>query len=73
MAVDAAGNVYFSEGTSIRRIGSDGVLGTLATGLEAPYGIAVDGSGNVYVADNSVVRSRRSTPAGRSPRSPAPA
>jgi ABC-type branched-subunit amino acid transport system substrate-binding protein len=67
IAVDSQGNVYASErfGHRIRRIGSDGVVSTLAgTGVAGyadgpvltaqfnlPKGLAVDDARNVYVAD----------------------
>lgn len=76
MAVDDAGNVYISDGGlycggpgghSIRKIGPDGIISTIAgTGeggfsgdggpatsaqLNLPMSVAVDGAGNLYIAD----------------------
>jgi uncharacterized protein (TIGR03437 family) len=67
VAVDAAGNVYFSSLHSVFKVDGAGTLtriagngqpgysgdGSLATNalLSDPMGIAVDGAGNVYVAD----------------------
>ena len=74
VAVDAAGVVYVADTANnrIRRIGTDGVVSTVAgdgiTGLKngsgsqarfnAPQGVAVDNQGNIYVADtgNAAVR-----------------
>ena len=72
---------------TIRKITPAGVVTTLAgtaessgsadgTGADArftsPHGVAVDGDGNVYVADRSNHMIRMITPAGWSPRWPAP-
>lgn len=69
LAVDPAGNVYFSEytGHKIRRASPAGVVTTVAgTGtagfadgpvasalFNAPEGVAIDASGNLYIADYS--------------------
>ena len=80
VAVDAAGNVYVSDGVNnlIRKISPDGTVSTLAgsglagsvdgTGTAAsfnyPAGLTVDAGGNVYVADSNNNLIRKITPAG---------
>ncbi len=81
VAVDNAGNVYVADlaNYSIRKIGSGGVVTTLAglagswghmdgTGSAAqfsePRGVAVDGAGNVYVGDSFYHLIRKVTPSG---------
>ena len=63
IAVDRVGNVYFTEGLarSIRRIGTDGVITTVAdvsTGADFsfPNGLAFDASGALFVSDLSSAR-----------------
>ena len=57
VAVDAEGAFYFSQnGLSIRRVGTDGIISTVAgpskvAPFVAPTGAAADGAGNLYVAD----------------------
>jgi len=76
VAIDAAGNLYFADDIAsvIRRVGSDGVITTVAgTGtagfsgdggpgieaaLNAPYDIAFDADGNLYIADSGNHRIR---------------
>ncbi len=67
VAVDSAGNFYFSASNSVYKVDSSGTL-TLVAGdsradytgdggpainasLNMPYGVTVDSSGNVYIAD----------------------
>jgi uncharacterized protein (TIGR03437 family) len=68
LAVDASGNVYFSDGTRVRKIFASGFLATIAgtnpsgysgdgglasaAQLNNPAGVALDATGNVYVADS---------------------
>ncbi|MDG0814571.1 NHL domain-containing protein [Cohnella rhizosphaerae] len=66
LAVDEAGNLYFSTWEKVRKIGMDGKFHAFAGGgggdagdggpataatLISPQGIAVDSSGNVYIAE----------------------
>ena len=57
IAVDSAGTVYYGDTTlgSIRAIGSDGVIRTIADGFGFPLGVAMDSTGNLYVADQEEV------------------
>lgn len=55
VAVDTAGNIYFSDTTNdqVVQIAPGGGTKVVATGapLAYPDGVAVDGAGNVYIAD----------------------
>ena len=67
VAVDAGGNVYFSNSTNVFRLSPDGTVTTIAGNgtygysgdggtataaqLSFPAGIAVDDAGNIYIAD----------------------
>ena len=58
IAVDDAGNVYFSDQTAraVRRIGTDGVIMTFAgpdtgAGFVEPQGLAFDDTGTLFVSD----------------------
>jgi len=80
IAIDAAGNVYFSSGNCVFRVGTDGILsrlaGTSRTGfsgdggpatdaqLNNPQGLAVGKSSIVYIADLGNGRIRSVSPAG---------
>lgn len=80
LAVDGAGNVYFSDGDQVRRLTPAGILSTVAGTGEAGFGgdggpavvarlsdpgsLAVDGAGNLYVADTLNGRIRRVDPLG---------
>jgi hypothetical protein len=55
IAVDAAGNTYFSQETTndVKKIpASGGAPVIIGSGFKQPRGVAVDASGNVYVADS---------------------
>lgn len=58
MAVDAAGNVYFSAGGSIAKFDPrTGVQTIVAIGVPRyAFGLAVDGAGNVFVSNGGVVK-----------------
>jgi uncharacterized protein (TIGR03437 family) len=80
VAMDGAGNLYFSAGQCVFKVDSTGNL-TLIAGnsrrgysgdggpavnaqLDGPYGVAVDASGNVYIADELNDRIRKVSPSG---------
>jgi uncharacterized protein (TIGR03437 family) len=53
IAADAQGNLFVAvRGTqSVRVVGKDGIIHTIASDLNTPSGLTVDSSGNVYVLD----------------------
>ena len=76
VALDDGGNVYIADGTNrVRRVGSDGIITTIAgngtagysgdggpatqASLNIPYGVAVDANRNVYIAEGNNHRIRR--------------
>jgi len=75
LAADAAGNLYVSNNSAVRKVTPQGIVSTLAglypnqgstdgTGASAtfslnPGGVAVDGQGNVYLADNGNLSIRK--------------
>lgn len=63
---DPLGNVFFVDGTAIRKIAPDGTVTTfVAEGvIRSPSGIACDGAGHLYVSDVADHVVRRITPAG---------
>ena len=66
MAVDSTGNVYVGDdgNAMIRKVTPEGVVTTLASGINGIAGVAVDSAGNVYVADQGNNAIRKVTPAG---------
>ena len=60
LALGPDGSLYIADtgNNAIRRIAPEGIVTTVATGLNMPIGIDVDGAGNVYIADtgNHVIR-----------------
>ena len=74
IAADTAGNLYFSAGggedpvpATVRRVGTDGNISTVATGggLSGTIsGLAVDSSGSLYISDTGHHQIRRMTPDG---------
>ena len=80
MVVDAMGNIYFGSASSVRRVGTDGKISTVAgTGtagfsgdggpatqarLAGISGLALDASGSLYISDNPNRRIRKVTPDG---------
>ena len=52
VAVDAQGRVYVGDGNgTVRRIGTDGLLSTIATGISKPGGMVCGPDGTLYVCD----------------------
>lgn len=79
ITVDGRGNVYVSDGNSVRKTSTDGVVTTVAglasewgdadgagatARFNSPQGLATDAAGNVYVADRDNQEIRKITPAG---------
>ena len=56
VAVDAAGNLYFSDSGRVRKVSASGIITTVAIVGGSPGGVAVDVSGNVYIANYGLHR-----------------
>ncbi len=54
ITLDPSGALYFGDTASgsVRRIGPDGIIDTVATGFEFPLGVAIDAAGDVYLANH---------------------
>jgi streptogramin lyase len=66
VVVDDLGNLYIADPSvgSVRKVALNGVITTLASGLNTPTGITVDANGNVYVAEQMGHRILRINPVG---------
>ncbi|MDQ3010878.1 MAG: hypothetical protein M3X11_09280, partial [Acidobacteriota bacterium] len=71
LAFDNSGNLLIADGGdartipgSVRRVGIDGVISSLATGLEFPTGITTAPNGDAYVALGNAQQIIRITPSG---------
>jgi sugar lactone lactonase YvrE len=53
LVVDTAGNLYIAEfgGGHVRKVDTQGIISTVATGVNPVYGLAVDTAGNLYIPD----------------------
>jgi hypothetical protein len=77
VATDRAGNLYFADGTRVRRVNPGGLLNTIAGGVDAglagdgsialagqlsdPVALVLDDAGRVYIADPGNSRIRKAT------------
>ncbi len=55
LALDSSGNLFIADAANqvIRKVSPDGVIVTIATGLNDAEGVAADASGNLYITDYS--------------------
>jgi sugar lactone lactonase YvrE len=55
LALDTAGNLFIADVANqvIRKVSPNGVISTIATGLNEAEGVAVDASGSLYITDYS--------------------
>ncbi len=56
LVLDAAGNTFLSDSDKIRKITSDGIVSTLASGLSTPLGVAVGPDGDLVVVESGKSR-----------------
>ena len=59
LAIDAAGNLFLSDGHSIFKYSPDGTKSTFAAGL-SPLGLCFDGEGNLFVVDAAMTEAKSS-------------
>jgi len=71
LAFESVGNLLIADGGdartipgSIRRVGIDGIISSIATGLEFPTGITIAPNGDIYVALGNAQQIARITPSG---------
>jgi sugar lactone lactonase YvrE len=66
VAVDAAGNLFFTDANKDRvvKVQAGGAQTAVVTGLNAPQGLAVDGAGDIFVADTDNSRVVKATAGG---------
>ena len=80
VALDGAGNLFFTDASVVRRVNTSGIITTVAGNgtpgdggdggpatsaqLYTPYGMAVDRAGNLFIADQSSYRIRRVSTSG---------
>jgi sugar lactone lactonase YvrE len=54
IAADGSGNVYYADGSRIRRVDPAGIVTTMVSGpVNQVEGLAVDGQGNLYFSDEN--------------------
>ena len=64
LAIDAAGNLFLSDGHSIFKYAPDGTKSTFAAGLN-PLSLTFDGKGNLFVVDDAESSILKFTPDGK--------
>ncbi|MCC6390559.1 MAG: hypothetical protein IT167_08145 [Bryobacterales bacterium] len=66
MAADGAGNLFFRDGPSVRKLSADGIISTLFAGFYggSPGSLAADKTGNVFIASDAENIVRKISPDG---------